>query len=600
MTGFRRIATVTALATLALIAHGAVVRATGSGLGCLDEWPTCFGGWVAPMEYHALIEWSHRALAGAVGVLVVATAVTARLAVPDPHRGVRRAAYLAVGGVVAQAALGRLVVTAELYPAYVSLHFLLAMGLVALTVGVAARARTIGRRPASGAERRLSGMVTGALGGTLVLLVLGALVRQQGAGLAFADWPLMGGRVLPAPDDLAQGLHFAHRLLALGVFGHLIVLALRARRDPRPGVRLLAVGVAGTFAAQMLVGGLNVWTGLAPAAVLVHVALSAVVWAGLCALAVVSRTAAAGASSPPPESPTPSPHPVGGLADHVRAYARLTKPRIIILLLVTTIPAMVLAADGMPPLWLIGATLLGGMMTAGSANAINQYLEREVDEKMHRTRSRPLPSHAMTPRRALAFGVGLGAVGTGWLVLTVNALAAALAGAAILFYVLVYTVWLKPSTPQNIVIGGAAGAAPVLVGWAAVTGTLSVEAWILFAIIFVWTPPHFWALAMKYKDDYARAGVPMLPVLRSPVETAAQILLYTAVLVAVTLILYPVAQMGPLYTATAVLLGGGFLYVALRLRWEPTPERAFGVFRYSLSYLALLFCAIAVDRLVPW
>ncbi len=282
----------------------------------------------------------------------------------------------------------------------------------------------------------------------------------------------------------------------------------------------------------------------------------------------------------------------------VRAYANLTKPRIIILLLVTTVPAMVLAQRGMPPLWLIGATLLGGMMTAGSANALNQYLERDIDEKMKRTRKRPLPSHSVKPERALVFAIALGIAGFVWLTVVVNLLSAILAVSAIAFYVLVYTLLLKRSTPQNIVIGGAAGAVPVLVGWAAVTGTIEAPAWVMFAIIFLWTPPHFWALAMRYRDDYAAAGVPMLPVVRGDDATTLQIFLYAVVLVVSTLVLSPVGGLGVLYAVSAAALGGGFIYRAVRLRLAPSAASAVKLFRYSITYLGLLFAAIAVDRLV--
>jgi protoheme IX farnesyltransferase len=286
------------------------------------------------------------------------------------------------------------------------------------------------------------------------------------------------------------------------------------------------------------------------------------------------------------------------LRDRILAYVALTKPRIIMLLLVTTVPAMVLAKRGLPSLWLVLATLAGGMLTAGSANALNQYLERDIDEMMHRTQSRPLPRHKIDPTRALVFALLLGVVGFAWLTLLVNLLSAVLAVGAIAFYVLVYTLLLKRSTTQNIVIGGAAGAVPVLVGWAAVTGTLSLAAWVMFAIIFLWTPPHFWALALRYREDYARAGVPMLPVVKGSRRTATEILAYAGVLVAVTLLLQPVGRLGPLYVVSATALGAGFLYRAVRLRLDPDGAGAVKLFKYSITYLGLLFAAIAADRLI--
>ena len=286
------------------------------------------------------------------------------------------------------------------------------------------------------------------------------------------------------------------------------------------------------------------------------------------------------------------------MRETITAYVQLTKPRIIVLLLIVTVPAMILAARGMPSPWLILATLAGGTIAAGSANAINCYLDRDIDEIMKRTRRRPLPAHRITPERALRFGFILGAASFLFLSMAVNVLAASLALSAIGFYVFVYTMWLKRSTTQNIVIGGAAGAVPALVGWAAVTGTVGIPALVLFAIVFVWTPPHFWALAMRYSDDYASAGVPMLPAVRGDVETRRQILVYSLVLFATTLVLVPLAAMGPVYVLTAVGLGGTFVYKAMQLWRRSSPALAMRLFKFSIVYLALLFAAVAVDGLV--
>jgi len=280
------------------------------------------------------------------------------------------------------------------------------------------------------------------------------------------------------------------------------------------------------------------------------------------------------------------------------AYVALTKPRIVLLLLITTVPAMILAGRGLPSIWLIVATLFGGSLSAGGANAINQYIDRDIDEVMTRTRRRPLPAHTIEPRRALAFGITLGVVGFAWLVFVVNLPAALLSASALLFYVFVYTLWLKRSTPQNIVIGGAAGAAPALVGWAAVTGRVEWPAVVLFAIVFVWTPPHFWALSLRYRRDYAAAGVPMLPVVAGDEATARQILVYSWVLVGVSLALWPVARTGLIYPMAAVALGGIFLAKAMHLRVRRTTAAAMSVFRFSIAYLALLFGAVALDTLV--
>lgn len=276
----------------------------------------------------------------------------------------------------------------------------------------------------------------------------------------------------------------------------------------------------------------------------------------------------------------------------------LTKPRVIELLLVTTVPAMVLAAGQMPSLELILAVLLGGALAAGGANTINCWIERDSDQLMRRTHHRPLPRGEIAPHHALAFGVLLEAAAFGWLWSTVNLLSATLAVSAMLFYVFVYTIWLKPRSTHNIVIGGAAGAVPVLVGWAAVTGDLAAPAWVMFAIVFCWTPPHFWALALRYRDDYAAAGIPMLPVVKGTQATARQIVVYSGVVVAVTLLLFGVEPMGVVYFVAAIGLGGAFIWQAVRLAHNPTPQRAIKLFMYSNTYLALLFAAIAVDTLI--
>jgi len=286
-----------------------------------------------------------------------------------------------------------------------------------------------------------------------------------------------------------------------------------------------------------------------------------------------------------------------GLREAAWAYFSLTKPRIIVLLLVTTIPAMVLARGGWPSVWLMLVTVAGGAIVAGGANAMNCYFDRDIDGLMLRTRGRPLPAGQIEPERAAVFGIILAAVGFLMLQVFVNLLAACLTLGAFAFYVVVYTLLLKRTTPLNIVIGGAAGAMPPVVGWAAVTGSVEAPALVLFAIVVLWTPPHFWALALNYNSDYQRAGVPMLPVVLGPEETRRQILLHTIALLAVTLILPASGATGVIYLTAALVLGGLFLVYALRL-WSGSPGKAASaLFRYSIVYLALLFVAVAVDGL---
>jgi heme o synthase len=284
----------------------------------------------------------------------------------------------------------------------------------------------------------------------------------------------------------------------------------------------------------------------------------------------------------------------------LRAYVALTKPRIVELLLVTTVPAMMLAARGWPAPGLLLVVLVGGSLAAGAASALNCYLDRDIDQLMRRTRRRPLPAHRVTPRSALVFGLALAAVSVGLMAAFTNPLATGLTAAAIAYYDLVYTLWLKRRTPQNTFWGGICGAAPVLIGWAAVTGSVSPLGWALFAVVFFWQMPHFYALAITYKDDYARAGVPMLPVVRSAARVNREILLFTALTVGASLAAWPLG-LGPAYGATALVAGAVFLLEAARLvrrsrRGEPLkPMR---LFHWSVTYLTILFVAVAVDALL--
>ncbi len=287
----------------------------------------------------------------------------------------------------------------------------------------------------------------------------------------------------------------------------------------------------------------------------------------------------------------------------ILAYIALTKPRVLELLLVTTVPVMILAQGGLPDLWLVLATVLGGSMSAGSAAAFNMYLDRDIDAHMQRTENRPLVTGEVSPRGALMFAWSLAVASTVWLLVTTNALAAGLSAGAIFFYVVIYTMLLKRRTEQNIVWGGIAGCFPVLIGWTAVTGSLAWPPVILFVLVFLWTPPHYWPLSMKYKDEYDDVDVPMLGATRNGSQVGLQIILYAWATVVCSLLLIPVAPMGLVYTASALVFGGWFIYESHVLYnravrgTEPKPMR---VFHASITYLTLLFVAIAVDPLLPF
>ncbi|MCQ3810093.1 MAG: heme o synthase [Acidimicrobiia bacterium] len=317
---------------------------------------------------------------------------------------------------------------------------------------------------------------------------------------------------------------------------------------------------------------------------------------GLTRLSPRSRTRVA---EPPTSSGTspvrPSPR---SRSRAVRAYIALTKPRIIELLLVTTVPTMVVADRGIPSVWLMVATVIGGTLAAGGANAINMYVDRDIDRLMERTKNRPLVTGEVAPGRALVFAIVLEALAFAWLWGFVNLLSAALAVSATAFYVFVYTLWLKRTSTRNIIIGGAAGAVPVLVGWSAVTNSLGWAPLVLFGLIFYWTPPHFWALAIRYRDDYQAANVPMLPAVASTRTTAVRIIGYTVVLWGLSMLFSAVGEMGLVYTVSAIVLGAVFLFFAVQVLRTQAIASAMRLFSYSITYITLLFGAMVVDQVV--
>ena len=594
MTRFSKLAVAAAAATFVLIAVGGLVRATDSGLGCPD-WPLCFGDWLPPVDLHAWIEHSHRLVAAAfVGPLVAAVGLITVFSARRHDRPLLAAAVVAGVLVIVQSLLGGAVVLQGLAAELVTAHLAMALTVLGAVIFIAERASN-GPMPAARPRPVLTRLVMVTAVAIFAQMLLGSWVTGQHAGLAFGDIPLMDGSVIPTVGSETQAIHAAHRAMSVVVAILAIWTAIAVHRSTdAPLPRRLALVLVGLVALQIALGLANVASRLSALFVVPHLAVGAAMWGTSVWLLLTVRRL-----RPSEMRARVAPTAETGPIDTVRAYIALTKPRIIELLLVTTIPTMVLAAGGLPSPWLVAAVIVGGTLAAGGANAINMYVDRDIDDLMRRTRHRPLPRHAVEPRAALYFGIGLSAAAFAFLALTVNLLSASLALSATAFYVFVYTMWLKRTTPQNIVIGGAAGCVPVLVAWAAVTGEVGLPALVLFAIVFYWTPPHFWALALRYRGDYAAARVPMLPVVRGEAETARQIVLYTIALIAVSLLLFPAAGMGMIYLVAAVVLGVLFLWRALRLRADASNGRAAIVlFRYSISYLTLLFLAVAVDALV--
>jgi heme o synthase len=593
---YRGLAWTAATFTFLLIGLGGIVRITGSGMGCGDHWPKCNGEWFPPLDLPTLIEWGHRWGAALVSFFVVALVVAAWWKHRDEPSLLRPATW-ALLLLIVQVLLGAVTVKLHLPPDIVILHNLTAMSLLAFLVVAGLNAnRTEGRK-----DGRAVGSITEttvlpsyrltvtAAGIGLTVVLLGALVANHHAGLMCQGFPLCSGSVLPPANRLGL-IHWIHRVAAFGFLGYMIWLVFRLRGTRalfRPAAVALALvvaqfGIAAAMVLRLLPTGLRA----------LHLVMGTAIWASLVILAWKSRVPVTPAEAENRTRP-------GRAPGRVNDMITLTKPRIISLLLVTTVLPMFITGKGSPGFGLVCWVILGGYLMAGGANAINMWFDRDIDDKMSRTRSRPIPSGRLSPRFVFTFGCLLAATAFAIFYFLANPLSAWLALGGLLFYVLIYTVWLKRSSPQNIVIGGAAGAFPPLVGWTAVTGSLDLTAIYLFAIIFYWTPPHFWALALIKQGEYARAGVPMMPVVRGEHHTKIQMLGYTIMLVPLTLLPWLAGSVGTLYAVVAFLLGGRLLWYCVRLLQETaaTPT-AWGMYKYSLVYLFLLFGAMGVDRVV--
>jgi heme o synthase len=448
------------------------------------------------------------------------------------------------------------------------------------------------------AQRELFAHVVGVTAFVLfAVAVSGATVAAVGASWACqGDFPDCNGLgALPFGRDPQADIQLYHRLLSYVAFGLVLWLAIEAFRTQRNvvGVPAAALVLLGATFVDAAVGALSVSLDVPAITVIGHTAATVLTWSCVIVLLALARNSAT-VSLAPSASATR-----GHALTLLGAYVQLTKPRVMSLLLATTAAAMLIAARGLPDIAVFVATLIGGALMSGGAGAINHYVDRDIDPLMGRTAWRPIPSGVIKPRHALWFGIGLAVIASAVFAAFVNPLAMVLAQIGLLGYVFIYTLWLKRSTPSNIVIGGAAGAIPPLVGWAAVTHEIgSLTAWYLFAIIFFWTPPHFWALSLLIRQHYERAGVPMLPVVRGEDETRRQIILYSILLVVLTLVLSPFGMMGPIYFVAAVLLGGWFIRDAARLLRERTRPAARRLYLYSILYLFALFTAMAVDRVV--
>jgi len=597
---FRAILLATAILMYLLMVAGNLVRVNDASTACPD-WPTCLGqGLVVdplrpPADLPAQINYAHRALAGlAAGLSVLGLVLSHRYRTP---RLIQFALLGQVILMIAGAGIGAGWTFLEGEPAWLPIIHL-GTALAALLLAVLSVMGAFSWTGMPGKSLRLAyrspfaRLSLMSLAGLALILLTGALAANTSRPPDCVSGPFCSG-ILPASREgwiqLGHNAVTGLESLAMGV---LMVKAWRSQRSQR--LILPAATFTGVlFVGQAMVGWLKVERGFPLDLIGLHAATAAAVWA-----AHIVWTAGAGlAGRTAEEEALESAQPVDS-AQRRRDLLALTKPVIVVLLLVTTYAGMVVGGKQIPSAGLTFWTLLAGALAAGGSGAVNQYIDRDLDQRMQRTAKRPIPSGRMTPAEGLAFGVSL--LGTSFFLMAgfVNLLAALLSLSGMVYYILIYSILLKKATVQNIVIGGGAGAIPPLVGWAAATNSLSIPALFLFAIIFFWTPPHFWALALVRQKDYARAGVPMLPVVRGDRATRVQIFVYTLELVGLTLLMPVFKLTGSLYLVSAVVLGGALILSAWQVLRKGGNKTAWMMYRYSSMYLALLFAALVIDVLI--
>lgn len=578
-----------ALSVYILIILGGVVSATGSGESCPD-WPTCLGSWTPPAGDSALIDYAHRI--AAIPALLLTTAAVFALRWARPRSTAAQAsARIAAGLLGAQIALGAALALGANFATPQALN-LIHLLLSLLTLAAASATVVFTFYPEDQKIRfqtpfaRLTLIISVLM---LALMLSGGLVQS---GAACQGWPLCGQGL--SELTAAGWINLIHRLV-VGAAGLALSFGLwsawKTQRSHAP-ILVTVTALSVLFFSQALLGSKMV-QGFPTYLLGLHQATAAAVWASAAILALV-----AGLSGRTREDEALDAAGAAGRTGMFRDLLMLTKPIVVLLLLVTTFAGMVIGAQKWPPLWLTLWTLIGGFMAAGGSGAINQYIDRDDDQRMQRTQKRPIPAGRLTPAEGLAFGVGMALASFYLLTALVSFLVALLSLAGIIYYVLLYSMLLKKTTVQNIVIGGGAGAIPPLVGWAAATGSLNFPSLFLFAIVFMWTPPHFWALALVRRNDYARAGVPMLPVVRGESETRRQILIYTGELVVLSLFLPLFGLGGSVYFVGALILGGWLLAAAWKVWKQGGNKPAWKMYRYSSMYLAFLFAALMVDRLL--
>jgi protoheme IX farnesyltransferase len=596
---FRSLLLVTAILAFFLILLGVITRVTDASSACLD-WPTCSGNLTEPIDNPAFLPYLHRLIAVVASLSLTSSLIIAWKRYRD-YSLVISSLIAAFVLMVVQVLWGQMVATQLGKPLLSAVHFALALLVLALIVFALTAVFSLNQGQGTGRKSiklaynsPFSKLSVWTLLAVLVLFVSGTWVAVSGVGSACQGWPLCEGNI---PGDYSGWVNFVHRMITFGAGVMVAALVIQAWRTQRSqtGILVATTAVGVLFMSQAMMGLMEAIQGYPSYLVGLHVATSVAVWVALVVQVTLVGLANRTSEEEQAEKLIWKSRKIGGL---LKDYLMLTKPIVVALLLVTTFAGMVVGAQAWPSFSLVAWTMLAGFLAAGGSGSINQYIDRQDDQKMQRTAQRPIPSGRLTPGEGLAFGVAAAIFSFYLMVAMVTFLAALLTLAGIIYYVLLYSLLLKKTTVQNIVIGGGAGAIPPLVGWAAATGSLNIPALFLFAVVFMWTPPHFWALALVRKKDYARAGVPMLPVIRGEKETRWQIFLYTIELVGLTLVLPLFGLGGGIYFVAAILLGGLLLFSAWNV-WKGEGNKvAWRMYRHSSMYLAFLFLALMIDALV--
>jgi protoheme IX farnesyltransferase len=591
----RNLALAASLLVFLLIVFGAVSSQGDSTQAC-PGWPTCNGSWLPDFEFGAIVQYFHQLLTALTIPVVLLTTLEAR----RNHRNrslVIWASSIALILLVVQIFVGATYVLGVDSAIISAIHF----GLGLLTLGAISVVAVIGfmlnREPDHAIQFQIatpfSRFSVWSVGLLFVVLLSGVYVTLSQATFACVGWPLCNGELIPSHPLV--WVNMFHRFLV--AVGGLFMLALlrKAWQTQRNQIAILSAAsiTVVLYFSQGFVGALKAQIGSPSYLLGLHEVTSAALWVSSIVLAILMGLSTRNSSDEEVEAKTKADN-----SQRARDFLSLTKPIIVLLLLVTTYAGMVVAIGAIPSFSLTFWTLLGGALAAGGAGAVNQYIDRELDQQMTRTAKRPIAAGRLTPAEGMAYALSLLVISFYIYMGFVNMLAAFLAFAGMIYYIFLYSIWLKRATVQNIVIGGGAGAIPPMVGWAASSGGLDWLAWLLFAIIFMWTPPHFWALALVRSKDYARAGIPMLPVVRGEKYTRRQIFIYTLALVALTLVLPLLNLTGNVYLISALVLGLLLIYEAWKVLKVGGNSIAWRMYRYSSMYLAFLFLALVVDSLL--